>query len=460
MIEHFKKKEAISDWVPRIEFKKLNEEYTELEKELEDKDEKIQKFTEEIVRLNNIIKVGESAVVIPAEEKIEPPPVEVKPPEPVIEPEKIEAPVEAAKTEIVVEPVKIEQPPEEKPVIEEEKKPKPAPKINLDKIRNIGIMAHIDAGKTTVSERILFYTGKSHKIGEVHEGKAQMDWMKQEQERGITITAAATTCFWKEHRINLIDTPGHVDFTVEVERSLRVLDGAVAVFCAVGGVEPQSETVWRQSDKYNVPKIAFVNKMDRIGADYFAVIKGIEEELGGNVVPLQIPVGNETNFKGVVDLVEMKAYIYEDEALGKDFHIDEIPADCLELAKKYRHILVEKAAAFDENLTKKFLESETSITNEELISAIRRGTISNKMVPVICGSAFKNKGVQKLLDTVITYLPSPADLSPVNGHDLNYPDTVISRKHNSDEPFAALAFKIQSDPHMGKLVYLRVYSGV
>ena len=321
-------------------------------------------------------------------------------------------------------------------------------------------MAHIDAGKTTVSERILFYTGKSHKIGEVHEGKAQMDWMKQEQERGITITAAATTCFWKDHRINLIDTPGHVDFTVEVERSLRVLDGAVAVFCAVGGVEPQSETVWRQSDKYNVPKIAFVNKMDRVGADYFSVIKGIEEDLGGNVVPLQIPVGNETNFRGVVDLVEMKAYIYEDEALGKDFHTEEIPADCLELAKKYRHMLVEKAAAFDENLTKKFLESEDSITNEELISAIRRGTISNKMVPVICGSAFKNKGVQKLLDTVITYLPSPADLAPVNGHDLNYPDTVIPRKHSPDEPFSALAFKIQSDPHMGKLVYLRVYSGV
>ena len=461
MIEHFKKKEAISDWVPRTEFKKLNEEYTELEKEIEDKDDKIQKFTEEIVRLNNLVKAGEPVVIISAE---------VKPVEPIVEPQKVEVPVETVKDE-VLEPVKIEPPVEEeitpkeapaqeKPPVEEEKKPKPVPKISLDKIRNIGIMAHIDAGKTTVSERILFYTGKSHKIGEVHEGKAQMDWMKQEQERGITITAAATTCFWKDHRINLIDTPGHVDFTVEVERSLRVLDGAVAVFCAVGGVEPQSETVWRQSDKYNVPKIAFVNKMDRVGADYFSVIKGIEEDLGGNVVPLQIPVGNETNFRGVVDLVEMKAYIYEDEALGKDFHTEEIPADCLELAKKYRHMLVEKAAAFDENLTKKFLESEDSITNEELISAIRRGTISNKMVPVICGSAFKNKGVQKLLDTVITYLPSPADLAPVNGHDLNYPDTVIPRKHSPDEPFSALAFKIQSDPHMGKLVYLRVYSGV
>ncbi|MCX5709337.1 MAG: elongation factor G [Candidatus Omnitrophica bacterium] len=336
----------------------------------------------------------------------------------------------------------------------------PTPKYSLERTRNIGIMAHIDAGKTTLSERILFYTGKSHKIGEVHDGKATMDWMKQEQERGITITAAATTCFWKEHRINLIDTPGHVDFTVEVERSLRVLDGAVAVFCAVGGVEPQSETVWHQSDKYNVPKIAFINKMDRTGADFFGTLKGIEEQLGGNTIPLEVPCGQEDTFAGVVDLLEMKAYIYQDETQGKDYRIEEIPADLAEVAQKYRRIMLERAAAFDEVLTKKYLEAPDTITKEELIKAIRKGTVANKAVPVLCGASLKNKGVQKLLDAVTMFLPSPLDVPAVKGHVPDDLDKELERKPDFKEPFSGLAFKIQADPHMGKLVYLRVYSGV
>jgi elongation factor G len=337
----------------------------------------------------------------------------------------------------------------------------PQLKYSLDKTRNIGIMAHIDAGKTTTTERILFYTGKSHKIGEVHEGAAAMDWMKQEQERGITITSAATTCFWKDYRINVIDTPGHVDFTVEVERSLRILDGAVAVFCAVGGVEPQSETVWHQSNKYNVPKIGFVNKMDRVGADFYAVLKGIEEDLGGNPIPIEIPLlKEEGDFQGVVDLLEMKAYIYEDESLGKGYRIEDIPQDYLEKAKEYRHIMVEKAAAFDEGLMKKYLEQgESAISVEELSSVIRKGTISNKVVPLLCGSAFKNKGLQKLLDAVVAYLPSPLDVPAVEGHDLKDPDNILLRKPGIKEPFAGLAFKVQADPHMGKLVYTRIYSG-
>jgi len=330
--------------------------------------------------------------------------------------------------------------------------------INLKNVRNIGIMAHIDAGKTTLTERILFYTGKSHKIGEVHEGAAQMDWMKQEQERGITITSAATTCFWKDNRINIIDTPGHVDFTVEVERSLRILDGAIAVFCAVGGVEPQSETVWRQSDKYNVPKIAFINKMDRIGADFFGVIKGIEADLGANVIPLQIPIGAEDNFKGVIDLMEMKAYIYDEESLGKNFHTEDIPADYIEIAKKHHHIMIEKVIELEDSLMEKYLESEDKITSQELVAAIRKGTIANKIIPALCGSAFKNKGVQKLLDAVVLYLPSPIDQPAVQGMDPNDKEKIIERKPD-DEPFAALAFKVQTDPHMGKLVYFRVYSG-
>ncbi|MBI4845079.1 MAG: elongation factor G [Candidatus Omnitrophica bacterium] len=331
--------------------------------------------------------------------------------------------------------------------------------IDLNKVRNIGIMAHIDAGKTTVTERILFYTGRSHKIGEVHDGKAQMDWMKQEQERGITITSAATTCYWKNHRVNIIDTPGHVDFTVEVERSLRVLDGAVAVFCAVGGVEPQSETVWRQSDKYSVPKLAFINKMDRIGSDFFSVVKNIEEELGANVIPLQIPVGAEDNFRGIVDLMEMQAYIYDDNSQGKNFHIEEVPEELKELAKKYHHIMVEKAIELDDSLMEKYLESEESISKEELMAAIRKGTIANKIVPALCGSAFKNKGVQQLLDAVNHYLPSPVDIAAVEGHDPDSPEKKFVRKPLDDEPFSALAFKVQSDPHMGKLIYFRVYSG-
>ncbi|MDD4953360.1 MAG: elongation factor G [Candidatus Omnitrophica bacterium] len=331
--------------------------------------------------------------------------------------------------------------------------------MSLDRIRNIGIMAHIDAGKTTLSERILFYTGKTYKIGEVHDGKATMDWMKQEQERGITITAAATTCSWNEYRINFIDTPGHVDFTVEVERSLRVLDGAIAVFCAVGGVEPQSETVWHQSDKYNVPKIAFVNKMDRMGADFFAVFKGIEEQLGGNVIPLQIPLGAEDNFRGIIDLLEMKAYIYTEGELGKEFHTEDIPAEYMEAAKKYRHLLLERVSSFDEELTKKFLEGQESFAPAELIPVIRRGTIANKMVPLLCGSAFKNKGVQRLLDAVTLYLPSPLDLPQTKGHDPDDPQKALERKPDINEPFSCLAFKVQADPHVGKVVYARIYSG-
>ncbi len=334
-----------------------------------------------------------------------------------------------------------------------------ARKISLDKVRNIGIMAHIDAGKTTVTERILFYTGRSHKIGEVHEGKAQMDWMKQEQERGITITSAATTCYWDTHRINIIDTPGHVDFTVEVERSLRVLDGAVAIFCAVGGVEPQSEKVWHQSNKYEVPKLAFVNKMDRVGADFFGVVKNIEQDLGANVIPLQIPIGAEENFRGIIDLMEMKAYIYDDESLGKNYHTEDIPADYMDIAKKYHHVMVEKAVELDDSLMEKYLESEENISREELIKAIRQGTIRNKVVPALCGSAFKNKGVQRLLDAINFYLPSPVDQPAIEGYDPDDLEKKMVRKADDNEPFTALAFKVQSDPHMGKLVYFRVYSG-
>ncbi|MFZ5800814.1 MAG: elongation factor G [Candidatus Omnitrophota bacterium] len=351
------------------------------------------------------------------------------------------------------EPVKeaIEAPPQA---------PKVLPQIDFTKIRNIGIMAHIDAGKTTLSERILFYTGRTHKIGEVHDGKAQMDWMKQEQERGITITSAATTCFWNDYRVTLIDTPGHVDFTVEVERSLRVLDGAIAVFCAVGGIEPQSETVWHQSNKYNVPKVAFVNKMDRVGADFFAVVKGIEQQLGSTPVALQIPLGAEENFRGVIDLLEMKAYIYDEKTAGREFQVEAIPEELKELANQYRHKLLEKAVSMDDVLMKKFLEAPESLTKEELTSAIRNGTVANKLVPVLCGTAFKNKGVQKLLDAVTLYLPSPLDLPPVWGHDIDNPETAIERHPDLNEPLSALAFKVQADPFLGKLVYTRIYSGI
>lgn len=318
-------------------------------------------------------------------------------------------------------------------------------------------MAHIDAGKTTTSERILFYTGKVHRLGEVHDGAATMDWMVQEQERGITITSAATTCFWRDHQINLIDTPGHVDFTVEVERSLRVLDGAVAVFCSVGGVEPQSETVWRQADKYGVPRIAYINKMDRVGADFFRGVQMIVERLKANPVPLQLPIGAEDNFKGIVDLVTKKAIIYTDD-LGTKSEMTEIPEDMVELVEEYREKLLEAVAETDEELMLKYLEGE-ELTVEEIKRGIRRATIDVKFIPVLCGSSFKNKGVQPLLDAVVDYLPSPLDIPPVRGID-EESGAEVHREASDDEPFSALAFKIVSDPYVGKLAFFRVYSGV
>jgi elongation factor G len=326
----------------------------------------------------------------------------------------------------------------------------------LEKTRNIGIMAHIDAGKTTLTERILFYTGRTYKIGEVHEGAATMDWMEQEQERGITITSAATTTQWDNHRINIIDTPGHVDFTVEVERSLRVLDGAVGVFCAKGGVEPQSETVWRQADRYSVPRIAFVNKMDIMGADFLNAVSMMKDRLGANAVPMQLPIGAEDTFKGIIDLVEMKAYIYTDD-VGKDIEVRDIPEDMAEAAADYHTRMVESAAETDEGLMEKYLEGE-EIPVDELKAAIRKACIACEATPVFCGSAYKNKGVQKLLDAVVDYLPSPLDIPPIKG---TLPDTDEEvERHSSDtEPFAALAFKIMNDPFVGKLAFFRVYSG-
>ena len=341
----------------------------------------------------------------------------------------------------------------------------------LDKYRNIGIMAHIDAGKTTTTERILYYTGKSHKIGEVHDGAATMDWMEQEQERGITITSAATTTFWKyptkqgkildhsnDYRINIIDTPGHVDFTVEVERSLRVLDGAVALFCAVSGVEPQSETVWRQADKYNVPRICFVNKMDRAGADFLNVVKEIKEKLNANPVPLQIPIGAEEKFKGVVDLITKEAIIWNDDDQGMSYEVVEIPDDLKDLVDEWRQKLVESVAEYDDNLLEKFFEDPDSITKEEMMSAIRKAVIDMSFSPVMCGSAFKNKGVQALLDAVCSYLPSPLDLPPITGSNPANDQEVV-RKPSNQEPFSALAFKIATDPFVGRLCFFRVYSG-
>ncbi len=327
----------------------------------------------------------------------------------------------------------------------------------LEQTRNIGIMAHIDAGKTTTTERILFYTGISHKMGEVHEGAATMDWMEQERERGITITAAATTCFWREHRINIIDTPGHVDFTIEVERSLRVLDGAVAVFDSVQGVEPQSETVWRQADKYNVPRIAFMNKMDRIGADFYVSVQTMIDRLGANPVPIQIPIGRESEYKGSIDLVTMKAYVYDDETLGAKYVVKEIPPDLLDRAKEYRSKMVDAVAEFDEKAMEKYLNGQP-LTEEEIRRAIRGGVISMKMTPILCGSAFKNKGVQQLLDGVVDFLPSPLDVESVTGIDPNT-EQEVKRRPSDSEPFAALAFKIMTDPFAGQLTFLRVYSG-
>lgn len=330
--------------------------------------------------------------------------------------------------------------------------------INLTHTRNIGIMAHIDAGKTTTTERILYYTGVTYKIGEVHEGTAVMDWMPQEQERGITITAAATSCEWKGHKINIIDTPGHVDFTIEVERSLRVLDGAIAVFDASAGVEPQSETVWRQADKYKVPRIAFMNKMDKLGADFDMAVESMIEKLGANPVPVQIPIGREDTFRGPIDLVEMKAYYFDDETLGAKFVEDEIPQEYLELAKKYRDKMLEALCDIDDNIMEKYLSGEP-ISADEIRSALRKGTVELKITPVLCGSAFKNKGVQMLLDAIVFYLPSPLDIPPVKG--INPLDgSEIERKPDINEPLTALAFKIMADPYMGSLTYVRVYSGV
>jgi elongation factor G len=325
-------------------------------------------------------------------------------------------------------------------------------------MRNIGIAAHIDAGKTTTTERILYYTGRTHKLGEVHEGTATMDWMEQEQERGITITSAATTCEWKDFQINIIDTPGHVDFTAEVERSLRVLDGAVAVFDAVAGVQPQSETVWRQADKYNVPRICFINKMDRVGADFYHSVDTIVDRLKCRPVPIQLPVGAEDQFKGIVDLVEMKALIWLDETLGAEYNTVEIPADLLERAKEYREKMIEAIAEFDDDLFTKFAEGETP-TQEEIKRGIRRATIAMKIFPVICGTAFKNKGVQTMLDAVVDYLPSPLDIPPVEGHDIDDQEKVVVRHASDSEPFAALVFKIMTDPFVGQLAFFRVYSG-
>jgi elongation factor G len=329
--------------------------------------------------------------------------------------------------------------------------------IALDRVRNIGIMAHIDAGKTTTTERILFYTGINYKIGEVHEGAATMDWMAQEQERGITITSAATTATWRDYRINIIDTPGHVDFTVEVERSLRVLDGAVAVFDSVAGVQPQSETVWRQADKYKVPRIAFINKMDRTGANYFAAVQSMRDRLGANPVPVQIPIGSEENFTGVVDLVEMQAVIYKDE-LGKEFDVGEIPSELLEQAHEYHHQLIDAISHFDDEVLAAYIEDESSVTAEMIRRAVRAGTLADEITPVLLGSAFKNKGVQLLLDAVVDYLPSPLDVPAVHGTD---PKSGSDQERPADPkaPFSALAFKVMSDPYVGKLTYFRVYSG-
>ncbi len=327
---------------------------------------------------------------------------------------------------------------------------------SLERTRNLGIMAHIDAGKTTTTERVLYYTGVNYKLGEVHDGNATMDWMEQEQERGITITSAATTCFWRDHRINIIDTPGHVDFTIEVERSLRVLDGAIAVFCAVGGVEPQSETVWRQADKYRVPRIAFVNKMDRIGADFEAVVAQIRERLGAQPLVLQVPIGAEDGFRGVVDLLSMKAVVWEDESLGARFHLDDVPEELAATVAEHRDKLLETVAEYDEDLLEKYLEGQ-DIAPDAVRKAIRAATVNLHVVPVLCGSAFKNKGVQPLLDAAVDYLPSPLDVPAIRG---TAPDgEVVERQAQADAPFSALAFKIMTDPFVGQLTFVRVYSG-
>ena len=327
----------------------------------------------------------------------------------------------------------------------------------IEKVRNIGIMAHIDAGKTTTTERILFYTGKLHRLGEVHDGAAAMDWMEQEKERGITITSAATTCFWNNHQINIIDTPGHVDFTVEVERSLRVLDGAVALFCAVGGVEPQSETVWRQADKYKVPRIAFVNKMDRTGADFYNVLQMMKDRLSANAIPINLPIGEGDMFSGVIDLISFKARMYHEETFGATFDELEIPKDLIEVANKYRTEMLEAVSDVDDTLLEKYLDGK-DISEDEIKDVLRRATIELKIIPVLCGSAFKNKGIQKLLDSVIDFLPSPVDFKEIEAHHVGINDNIV-RKIDENEKFTALAFKIMNDPYVGKLTFFRVYSG-
>ena len=332
-----------------------------------------------------------------------------------------------------------------------------ASKVKIEKVRNIGIMAHIDAGKTTTTERILFYTGKLHRIGEVHDGAATMDWMEQEKERGITITSAATTCFWKDHHINIIDTPGHVDFTVEVERSLRVLDGAVALFCAVGGVEPQSETVWRQADKYGVPRIAFVNKMDRTGADFYHAIEMMKERLGANAIPINLPIGEGDLFVGVIDLIQFNARMYHEESFGSTYDEIAIPNDLIEIATKYRTQMLEAVSDVDDTLLEKYLDGK-EISADEIRSVLRKATIDLKIIPVLCGSSFKNKGVQKLLDCIVDFLPSPVDFPEIEAHHIGLNDSV-KRKISEEEEFTALAFKIMNDPYVGKLTFFRVYSG-
>lgn len=493
MIAHLQNKLEQSDWVARSEYQELEVLIEDLkaylhtrEKEIELKEEQFKKIDEERIKLLNQLRsqpqevkseeaqredvaspdgsdkkedVGESVVSSDS-------PVGDGHDRPVSQNEEDKQEAQREDAQRVEDATSPDESDKKEDVREEtqdvtagKKKDDLPTQPDLSKLRNIGIMAHIDAGKTTLTERILFYTGRSHKIGEVHDGKAQMDWMKQEQERGITITSAATKCSWKDISINIIDTPGHVDFTVEVERSLRVLDGAVAVFCAVGGVESQSETVWRQSDKYHVPKIVFINKMDRMGADFFAVVKEIRERLEANCILVELPIGAEDNFKGIIDLLSMKAYFYDEASQGKEIREEDIPEDLKELAQKYRQQMLDQAAVYDEALTEKILAQSSEVTKEDVTQAIRRGVIQNKLIPVLCGTALRNKGVQKLLDAVVMYLPSPLDLPPVEGKDLDHDQEKIVCVPDVNEPFSGLAFKIQTDPHMGKLVYVRVYSG-
>ena len=329
---------------------------------------------------------------------------------------------------------------------------------DLKVVRNIGIMAHVDAGKTTLTERMLYYAGKTHKIGEVHDGAATMDWMEQEQERGITITSAATTFYWDKTRVNLIDTPGHVDFTMEVERSLRVLDGAVAVFCAVAGVEPQSETVWRQATKYDVPRIAFINKMDRTGADFYNAVDTMKKRLGTNPLPIALPIGAGETFRGIVDLTNMKAIEYNESSQGAEFEYIDIPEELLEDSEKWRNFLIEEVASFDDALMEKYLNEE-EITSDEIKEALKKGCLENAFVPTLCGSAFKNKGVQRVLDAVVDFLPSPVDIESIEGSSVDDPETKVNIKNSTEGAFTALAFKIATDPFVGKLTYIRVYSG-